>query len=176
MIKACIEENSGFGILPSENISEVNIGSYVVVKELKHQYETGELDIIVQGIERFIATDIWTSPAGYHEVDVIPYPDISDDVKPQLIERAILQFKELLNTIKYEISDGFWENVNNTRLKSFKLAEKTGLTFEAQLQLLEMQEEKHRLVFLLQHFNKLKKYLTEKAVIESMIKNDGFLN
>jgi hypothetical protein len=39
-----------------------------------------------------------------------------------------------------------------------------------------MKEEEKRLTFLLQHFNKLKKYLKDKAVIDNIVKNDGYLN
>jgi Lon protease-like protein len=176
MVTHCFENEIGFGIIDSPLDSENRIGSFVQVQQITKQYDNGEFDIIVKGIERFSVKQIFLASEGYYEAYVEPYYDNSEFAQPLLIERTIFQFKEILHSIKYDIGESFWDNFSTTNLKSFKLAEKTGLTYEDQIALLSMKEEEKRLTFLLQHFNKLKKYLNDKAVIDKIVKNDGYLN
>jgi Lon protease-like protein len=176
MVAYCLENEIGFGIIDSPLDSENRIGSFVQVQQITKQYDNGEFDIIVKGIERFSVKQIFLSSEGYYEAYVEPYYDNSEYAQPLLIERTIFQFKEILHSIKYDIGESFWDNFSTANLKSFKLAEKTGLTYEDQIELLSMKEEEKRLTFLLQHFNKLKKYLNDKAVIDKIVKNDGYLN
>ncbi|MDP2303751.1 MAG: LON peptidase substrate-binding domain-containing protein [Ignavibacteria bacterium] len=176
LIKSCIEKGLGFGIIDSPLNAENKIGSFVEVQQITKRFDNGEFDIIVKGIERFTVNNINLSSDGYYEAYVEPFYDESEYAQPLLIERTVFQFKEILSSIKYDIGESFWDNFLAANLKSFKLAEKTGLSYDDQIELLGMKQEEKRLAFLLQHFNKLKKYLNDKAVIDKIVKNDGYLN
>ncbi|HRI47652.1 MAG TPA: LON peptidase substrate-binding domain-containing protein [Ignavibacteriaceae bacterium] len=176
MIRNCLEHDKEFGIIESPLDAENQVGSLVKIENVTKLYDNGEMDVVVKGIERFHVKDIILSEHEYYEAIISTFTDNSEYAQPFLVSRVVLQFKELLTAIKYEIGESFWNNFEATNLKSFKLAEKTGLHFEEQKILLAMQEEEKRLTFLLQHLNKLKKYLNDKAKIDSIVKNNGYLN
>jgi hypothetical protein len=81
-------------------------------------------------------------------------------------------FTNILKTINLELDKSFWNNYEVAAQKSFKLAEKSGLSLEQQLELLSLREENRRIKFLLDHFNKFEKDLEVKGIVLG----DGYIN
>ena len=62
------------------------------------------------------------------------------------------------------------------KMKSFKIAEKSGLSIIQQQELLTIPSENKRLSYLLEHFEKLEEKLEENKATREIILGDGYLN
>jgi len=172
LIEKCLDEKSGFGIISLTDSEVSKVGCYVSVPELIKRFSTGEMDIIVTGRYRFLRDDLGTHSDGYHIAEINKYTDISDKLDLKLLVRLRNTFTSILNKIDYELDKSFWSNYEVSTQKSFKIAEKSGLTLEQQLELLMIRDENKRLKFLLDHFNQFEKDISNKGVVMS----DGYLN
>lgn len=63
-----------------------------------------------------------------------------------------------------------------SKTKAFKIAEKSGLSVEQQVELLALQDEEDRVKYLLAHLAALSKSLAEREVLLELLRNDGYLN
>jgi hypothetical protein len=82
----------------------------------------------------------------------------------------------MLKLVNFNVGQGFWEALEKTRMKSFKIAEKSGLSIVQQQELLTIPSENKRLSYLLEHFEKLEEKLEKNKATREIILGDGFLN
>jgi ATP-dependent Lon protease len=176
MIGKCINQNLCFGIITSSNKGFNKVGCYVKIIESAKKDAKGEFNIIVVGLERFQLIKTQMNPDGYLEAEVEKYSDFVSESYFLLEEQLKLKFQELMEKIDFKLDEKFWMNLDSAELKSFKLAEKTGLSLEEQQKLISLQTEKARLRFLINHLDKVEKYFSGKPSISRITMNDGYLN
>ena len=176
MLKKCIDEQTGFGIVASIGGKNSKIGSYVVVSRVTKNYENGESDIIVKAVKRFQIIHTELHPAGYSIAEVEDYSDMNVEIDEELLEEIKNIFDDILDKINFQLDEAFWDNFERTEYKSFKIAEKSGLNLQQQQRLLTFQDENKRLMFLIDHFKKLDKQINKDAIFKTIIMNDGYLN
>lgn len=176
MLGICINQNLGFGIITSSDKGFNKIGCFVKIIETTNKNSKGEFDIIVQGVSRFRLIKSQLTPDGYYEGIVEEFVDHSTDPEYLLLEELKARFQELIEKIDFKLDEKFWMNLDNSELKTFKLAEKTGLNLEQQQRFIALQNEEDRIKFLLDHINKVEKFVSEKASLQRIIMNDGYLN
>jgi ATP-dependent Lon protease len=176
MLKRCIDEQTGFGIVASIGGKNSKIGSYVVISRITKNYDNGESDIIVKAVKRFQILNTEIHSAGYTIAEVEDYTDLNVEVDDVLLEEIKNIFDDILDKINFQLEDTFWDNFEQTEYKSFKIAEKSGLNLQQQQRLLTFQDENKRLMFLIDHFKKLDKQINKDAVFKTIIMNDGYLN
>lgn len=178
LINKCLLNKTGFGIVPriGENISE--IGVYVEIADVIKIYESGELDIVVVGRWRFKRLNLLMHPDGYYLSDVNKITETESDTELNynLFFALKQRVQEMLRLANFDAGKGFWEALEKAHLKSFKIAEKSGLSILQQQELLTLQNENKRLSYLLEHFEKLEEKLEANRVIREIILGDGFLN
>lgn len=178
LINKCLANNSGFGIVSriGDTISEV--GVYVEVGDVTKIYESGELDIVVAGKWRFKRIDLEMHPDGYYlcEVNKISDQEADADMNYNLFFALKQRVQEMLKLVNFNVGQGFWEALEKTKLKSFKIAEKAGLSILQQQELLTIASENKRLSYLLEHFDKLEEKLQENKMMRELILGDGYLN
>lgn len=178
LINKCLGNTTGFGIVSKigDTISEV--GVYVEIAEVIKIYESGELDIVVAGKWRFKRMNIEMHPDGYYLSDVSRIKDNESegDLNFNLFFTLKQRVQEMLKLVNFNVNQGFWDNLEKTYLKSFKLAEKAGLSILQQQELLTIQSENKRLSYLLDHFEKLEAKLEENKMMREIILGDGYLN
>jgi len=176
LLQKCLTDNSGFGIVASidKNISDV--GVYVKVTQILKTYINGELDIVVQGVERFLINSPSLHPDGYYVADVEKYEDENIMIDPRLNDELKSEFEEIVELANYKLEDAFWNNLKSTKLKSYKIAEKSGLTYEQQQKLLIIKNENERLSYLINYFTLLKDKVDRAETVKRIIMNDGYLN
>ena len=75
-----------------------------------------------------------------------------------------------------KLDESFWSNLEKTDLKSFKLAEKSGLNLKQQQNILNYQSEHERINYLLEHYEKVEKYLESGDAMRIIISGDGYVN
>lgn len=176
MIKRCIAGQTGFGIVPEIRNEMSKLGSYVIVSSITKKYDHGEMDIVVQGVSRFKITEMEMHPDGYYLAHVEEYNDNYYETDSNLVNELQDLFEKILNKIEFTPDDDFWRNFEATGYKSYKLAEKSGLNLEQQLALLSLKNENKRLLYLIEHLDRLEKEIESRTVLDDLIRNDGYLN
>ena len=178
LINKCLANSIGFGIVSKigDTISEV--GVYVEVDNVIKIYESGELDIVVAGKWRFKRTDLEMHRDGYYlsEVNKIKDHDADSDFNYNLFFVLKQRVQEMLKLVNFNVNQGFWDTLEKTNLKSFKIAEKSGLSILQQQELLNFRSENKRLSYLLDHFEKLEQKLELNKQTREIILGDGYLN
>ena len=176
MVNKCLLSESGFGVVSSigKNISDV--GVMVRIADVLRKYENGELDIIVQGISRFLINDTKMHPDGYFISEVEQYDDNKTEINFSLVEELKTEFKEIIDLANYKLEDNFWNQLSKSDLKSFKIAEKSGLNYEQQQELLILRDENARLNYLINYFVSIRNRLGSMEAIRKIIINDGYIN
>jgi len=178
LINKCLANESGFGIVSriGDTISEV--GVYVEIANVTKIYESGEIDIVATGKWRFKREDLEMHPDGYYLSDVVKVSDQENDkdLDNNLFFALKNRVQEMLKMVNFDVGQGFWEALEKTKLKSFKIAEKSGLSILQQQELLTIPSESKRLSYLLEHFEKLEEKLEQNKQVKEIILGDGYLN
>jgi ATP-dependent Lon protease len=177
LIRRCLAENTGFGIVSKIDTLTSKIGCYVFVDKIIKRYENGSMDIYVKGTERFKTKHVSTGSDGYMEAEIIPYQDeknlLIDEEKIQLL---LDRFKSLIDLTKIDLGDSYWKNLDITHRKSFKIAEKSGMTLKDQQKVLTLKSEIERVDFLIDHLEKVEAYILKSAEMNQIIIGDGYVN
>jgi ATP-dependent Lon protease len=176
LLQKCLTDNSGFGIVASIDKRISDVGVYVKVTQILRTYLNGELDIVVQGVERFLINSTSLHPDGYYVADVEKYDDENIMIDPRLNDELKSEFEEIVELANYKLEDAFWNNLNSAKLKSYKIAEKSGLTYEQQQELLILKNENERLSYLINYFILIKDEVDKAETVKRIIMNDGYLN
>ena len=176
LLQKCLTDNSGFGIVASIDKRISDVGVYVKVTQILKTYLNGELDIVVQGVERFLINSTSLHPDGYYVADVEKYDDENIMIDPRLNDELKSEFEEIVELANYKLEDAFWNNLNSAKLKSYKIAEKSGLTYEQQQELLILKNENERLSYLINYFVLIKDKVDKAETVKRIIMNDGYLN
>jgi len=176
MINKCLNENEGFGVVTRIENELSKIGSYVEIENILQQFDNGEMDISVQGKGRFVIKNVFTHPDKYLIAEVSEYSDITSEVNPALLIELQNSFERIIEKANFQLEETFWRNYEMTGLKSFKLAEKSGLTLKQQQDLLTFRDENKRVNFLIDHYENIEKQITESSTIRSIVMSDGYIN
>jgi len=176
LINRILDEKIGFGIVPYINDKVGEIGVYVEVTDITKRYDSGELDIIVKGMDRFFRKSLNIHKDGYYISEIEKYKDVSSYINQALIDKLKLKFTNLLQKANYDLDESFWKNLENMQIKSFKIAEKSGLTIIQQQDLLLLKDENKRLNYLIDHFDELEKRLEGELTQQEIILGNGYLN
>jgi len=176
LINKCIREKSGFGIVAKLKDEISSIGVYVEVTEIIKTHSSGEIDIIVTGKKRFYRKSLEMHKDGYYISDIDVFEDVDSDINFVLYDELVDKLKSLFEKFDLHLDKSYWQNLESSKLKAFKVAEKSGLTIEQQQQLLAMKNENKRITFLLDHIQQLDKKLEEEVVKKEIILGDGYLN
>lgn len=176
MIRKCISDRTGFGIIAKIKDDFSEVGVYVEVLGVTKEYATGEMDIIVKGIWRFKRVNLEMHPDGYYVSEIKKYDDVLPQFDPDLYDELKTKVKEILKQVNFDLNPSFWDKLERSVTKSFKIAEKSGLTLIQQQELLSINEENKRLLYLIDHFDKLAEKLEKNTLIKQIILGDGYLN
>ena len=176
LINKCLSQKSGFGIVLriGDTISEV--GVYVDIIDVIKIYEAGEMDIVIKGKWRFKRQSFDMHEDGYYLSEVEKIEDKESDYDYDLFDELKDRVKDMLKLVNYDLNQSFWNTLDKTSLKSFKIAEKSGLSIVQQQELLALLSENRRLNYLLDHFEKLEEKLEANRMIKEIILGDGYLN
>ncbi len=176
LLQKCLRENSGFGIAAFIDKRISDVGVYVKVSEVLKTYINGEIDIVVLGLERFLINSTSLHRDGYYVADIETYSDESIIIDPELVDELQTEFEDIADLANYKLEDAFWNNLKSSKLKSYKIAEKSGLSYEQQQELLILKNENERLNYLINYFTSIKAKVDSAGNLKRIIMNDGFLN
>lgn len=175
LISKCLSENIGFGIVATSNKKLFDVGVYVMITDVIKKYESGESDIIVQGIERFLISSTYMHEDGYLLAEIESYSDDDFLTDNLLLIKLKNEFEEILKLANYNLEKTFWDRLEKSDYKSFKIAEKSGLSYEQQQELLILKSEDERINYLLNYFSYIKEKVSKSDTLKNIIMNDGYL-
>ena len=173
-----ISANDGFGIVSMFDNRLSEIGCFVKIDEIIKTYDNGSMDIIIKGYDRFkiLNTEIGFDN-DYSKSTIIPFYDEETVlINSNNVSKLIDKFKNIVDYTELSLSESYWRNLNNTIFKSFKIAEKCGLTLNQQQDLLMLQNENSRIEYLLNHFRNIDNYIENTKEMKNLILNDGYIN
>ncbi len=176
MISRCLNEKTGFGIVTRIDNQLSKIGSYVEIEDILQKFDNGEMDISVVGKGRFFIDNVSSHPDKYLVADVSEYKDLTSNVSPSLLTDLRSAFERIIEKTNFQLEDAFWRNYDKTGLKSFKLAEKSGLSIQQQQSLITLRDENQRVNYLIEHYENLEKQISESSTIRSIVMSDGYIN
>lgn len=176
LIEKCLREKTGFGIVASFERKISDVGVYVIIDSVIKVYDNGESDIIVAGLERFLINSTSTHPDGYYIAEVEKYSDIESTYDERLFESLRNEFEEIVELANYNLEVSFWNNLSITKNKSYKIAEKSGLSIDQQQELLILRKESQRLNYLIDYFTAIKNKVSNAESLKRIIMNDGYIN
>jgi ATP-dependent Lon protease len=176
MINKCLEDDSGFGIVASVGKKISDVGVYVKISDILKKYQNGELDIIVTGINRFVIKNTILNQDGYYISEIEKYDDNINEINFSLVEELQNEFEEIIELANYRLEENFWKRLSESQTKSFNIAEKSGLSFEQQQELLILRNENERINYLINYFEAIKLKLTNAETLKKIIMNDGYLD
>jgi Lon protease-like protein len=175
MIGECLDIKTGFGIISILKNQLSKIGSHVEITSILNKHANGEMDIIVRGTKRFKVLKTQQHTDGYLIGKIEAYSDLSKEFDKNLLKELRNNFTSILKKINFNLEDAFWKNYKETELKSYKIAEKSGLTIEQQQEFLTLRKESERIDYLIEHIQKLEKKLKDNIATGAIIMGDGYL-
>ena len=176
MVNRSLSEKTGFGIVTRIDNELSKIGSYVEIDDILQKFDNGEMDISVTGKGRFFIEKVYSHPDKYLVAEVSEYKDLTSEVNPSLLVELQSSFERIIEKTNFQLEDAFWKNYESTGLKSFKLAEKSGLSLQQQQSLLTFRDESERVNYLIEHYENLEKQISESTTVRSLVMSDGYIN
>ena len=155
MIEHCLKNNQQFGIVNSKNKDLLTIGCTASIEQLigSDQYDNGEYDIFVTGVERFIVKSYNNSEI-YKQAYVKTWKDLDETINSALLNETNVFLYEVL--MKLGASSKL-SQINMPK-NSFEIASMLDIDKRAKKILLKSQSENDRLLVL--------KRILKKAIIK----------
>ncbi len=176
MINRVYTTGEVFGIVSVINSRISKIGCICKVEKIIRTYNKGEMDIYVKGYERFNTINSLINRDGYFESEVEPYFDNKSRDSEIIFEVVLSRFAELLSKTEKQPDNYFFSNLDKSNFKSFKIAEKSGLTLQQQQDLLILKSESERLIYLSNHLDKINKIIDSGELNTKIIIGNGYIN
>lgn len=167
LIADCLAENSNFSI-PSYVKNKIDYGTEMEIVSIAKRYEDGRLDVETKGLH-VIRVKNMENPYKQKKyaagiIEVIPDKDNGDILLKEEIMDAVSELFELVEITKAPPTFDF---------KVYDIAQQVGLSKEAEYELLQLNEERKRQRFLLDHLKVILPKLRDVQKTKEKIKMNG---
>ncbi len=176
LINHCITEKVNFGINLINNSKLFDIGCSANVIDIIKRYPDGKIDILVSGIKRFKVVHFTEGDSPYYVAQVEYFDDFDENMNEVLFYDCVEIFNKISENVHSVKIDRIIPTTIKTKMPSFVIAQKAGLTAEQKQMLIESRSENWRLEYLMKHLRKLLPIIKESETISSIVKNDGYFN
>jgi Lon protease-like protein len=176
MIRNCIDDKTGFVIVSVINDKISDVGCYSVVEEVTKTYDNGEFDIVVLGKKRVKIISMDLHHDGYRTAEIKDYRDTRNKIDQILLKELRLKLERILDEMDFMPEEEFWLNFESSSTKSFKAAEKAGLSLNKQQEMLNLRNENNRMILLIDHLDDLYIKLKRENLLKDFILRDGYIN
>ena len=179
MINDCIENDTVFGINFFSGRKIFTTGCTALVDEVLDRSQSGEMNIITKGIQRFNIISYGLGNENFYLGKVDYIDDDSSEYDKTIMEKAVKIYNELVEIVykgsvrKIDLNEMKW--FDEKRSVSFSMAEKSGLSLAERQSLLELNTEDKRLEFMLKYFDDVMPKILEADKISAIIKGDGYI-
>ncbi|MFD2101140.1 LON peptidase substrate-binding domain-containing protein [Flagellimonas iocasae] len=165
LINDCRKEAITFGIPVFIN-NMMSYGTEVQLVEVVNTYKNGEMDVVCVGRQVFKVLSFESQMDGkLYSGGEVQFLEVENDADEDL-RQEVLQKVEVL----YDLMDVPFTKTSPKQFNSYSLAHKMGLSFEQEYELLQISNEKDRLLYIKEHLDSTTSLLSQvnrtKAVIE----------
>lgn len=158
-----------FGVILYEEGKMAEVGCTAHIQQVVQEYDDGRIDILVEGRERFRVREIRQEKA-YLTADAETVEDLSDEGEPPLLQRVITQHMKLLELAGRTVRPNLYQGARSV---SFIIAHNAGLTLQQKQELLELQNEDDRIMYLVRHFETLIPQVEQAESVKKKIRSNG---
>lgn len=140
LINGCLDTESEFGIVLLNSRGTRDVGTLAEVAEVLERYDDGQLDVMVQGTDRFNLLEI-RYERSYLTAVVEPFSDDTPLPDDSEYESCLQEYRQVMQATGVE----FEEPVPDYRGLAFTLASQFQMGIDVKQELLEMRSESRRL-------------------------------
>ncbi len=176
LIKECIDNELEFGVNLVSNSKFFEIGCTAKVVDVFKKYDDGKLDITIEGVRKYKLISFSEEERSFYtgEIELI-----DEDESTVLDYQLFMDCVEFYNKIVERIQGFHLEKIKigglHTKLPSYFIAQKAGLTPEQKQNLLEINNENKRLEFMLKHLKRIAPVVEQAEVTNRIIRLDGYI-
>lgn len=168
LVKDCMDEDRRFGI-PSYAKNTIEYGTEVVIAEIAQVYDDGRMDIRTKAERVFKVLEYQNPMPGKQyaggDLQYLGSEDNGNDSYMANMIELINQLHELLQIKKrYQPDD---------RVNTFQIAHNIGLSIEQEYELLKIETEQLRQIFVVDHLQKSIPVIKEMERTREVIKMNG---
>ncbi len=176
LINHCIAEKENFGINLINASKLFEIGCSANIVDVIKRYSDGKIDILVSGLKRYRVVHFTEGDSPYYIAQIEYFDDFDENLNEVLFYDCIEVFNKISENVHSVKIDRIIPGTIKTKIPSFVIAQKAGLSAEQKQLLIESRSENWRLEYLMKHLKKLLPIIKESETISSIIKNDGYFN
>lgn len=169
MIRDCLDGDRSFGVVLIQDGRLATVGCIASIQQVARRYDDGRMDILVEGGRRFRIEKVVENRA-YPQGGVTGLPEAPSEPDPMMRERLITQHMKLLELGGRMPSPVIYQDRSQV---SYLVAHNAGLSLEQQQQVLEMDDEDHRIDFLVAHMETFIPKVEEIETIRRRVKSNG---
>ena len=170
LVNEVLNNETLFVIPPYFDHKVQKIGTLIRLQKLENLYPNGEMDIIVKGeavVE--IISFMKQAPGKLYGAGEIVSVDLDDELNPELSNQIQKQLFELYRLIKSEKEfDDRPENIT-----SFRIGHRVGFSIRQEYEMLGMNSEVDRQLYILNHLDKIIPVIREIEKTKDRIKQNG---
>jgi len=173
MVIDCLTLNDNFGICYINNNKISQHGCTAKITKIEQCTAEGEMDIIVNGWDRFIVEKLIDTGI-YLKAQVEYFTDDYESIDEKLVFEVLNLYNELYKIV-------FKDTIDIERLQmaipllSFKVAEKIGMLPEERQRLLAIKSENQRLKLIREYLKKILPQIKDFTKLQEIINNNGYL-
>ncbi|HMQ06239.1 MAG TPA: LON peptidase substrate-binding domain-containing protein [Saprospiraceae bacterium] len=170
LIHECEEEGKTFVICPHHNGKNISLGTEMRLSSIEKRYKNGKLDIQTLGIKRVKIEAFYNTMMGKlypgAEIIYLPWNEVTD---PELNQKLVTLSDEL-----YRVMGIKKASIETTgTIKTVDIAHKIGLTFEQEIEVLKISDEKDRQKYLIQHISHILPIVKEMEEMKKKVSMNG---
>ena len=171
MVSSCINTDNPFGIILNASSGMKKIGCTAQIVDVLKEYESGEYDIVVKGVQRFEIMDkkkddnLWVG-----DVQMLPADNISKSAK--LLETMQDMYLKILMMAEANID---YEAELNKKT-SYEFAQMVQLPNHIKQTLIELPDEQKRIKLLMRVFKKALNILETRHQQKDELKSEDLFN
>ena len=168
LINDCRKEAITFGIPVFIN-NAMSYGTEVQLVEVVNTYKNGEMDVVCVGRQVFKVISFEHKMNGkLYSGGEVEFLDVENDADEDL-RQEVLQKVEVL----YDLMDVPFTKTSPKQFNSYSLAHKMGLSFEQEYELLQILNEKDRLLYIKKHLDSTTSLLSQVNRTKTVIEMNG---
>lgn len=166
LIQECIDEKLTFGIPVYTDKGMGNYGTEMELLDMEKEYDNGELDIRTRGIGIFSITNFHKQVTGklYAGGEVSMIENI-DDYNIAIHQKIVHQLEILYKALNIQ------KKIEH--FTSFDIAHHVGLSLEQEYDLLKLNRESERELYILQHLEKIVPIIIETEKLKERVRMNG---
>ncbi|MEO0897680.1 MAG: LON peptidase substrate-binding domain-containing protein [Bacteroidota bacterium] len=170
LINECLEQGTNFGIPAVVNQQVVSLGTEVVIKSLDKKYPSGEMDITTVGKRRVRIENFYEVVSGKlypgGDIEWLSEDNRTESTMQQMVWDLLEQLHHALGIQKKYADDP-------EQLHTFQIGHHVGLTLAQEFELLSLNSELDRLIYVKKHLEAILPVVRETERLKAKAKLNG---